>query len=112
MRAPATPYVGGVCIKHGIIVSLAIFRECLYDVSVRRVAIRLEGADDHPEAAVRHDGPFQRRLSLQPHDDFILAIDIAWTVRDDGTRNLRDIEHSLASFLYEQFVQADRKSVV
>ena len=48
---------------------------------------------------------FERRLGLKTDDDFILAIDVAGSVRGDGTWNLGDIEHPFPALLHEQFLQ-------
>ena len=58
-----------------------------------------------PEAAVRHDGPLERRVGLQADDDLVLAVDVAGRVGGDRAGNLRDVEHALLALLDEQFVQ-------
>ena len=105
MRAATAPYVRGVGIEDSLIVSLAVFGEALDDVGVGLVAIGLERVDDHPEAAIRHDGALERRLGLKTDDDFVLLVDIARIMRGDRTWNLRDVENSLFSFFQKEFIQ-------
>ena len=49
--------------------------------------------------------PLERRFGLKTHDDFILAIDVAWAMRGDGTWNLRNVEHAFLSLFHKEFVQ-------
>src|SRR5262245_65211059 len=82
-----------------------ILGEDLDYMGIGLVAVGFEGAGHHPEAAIRHDGALQRRLGLKTHDDFILTIDVAGSVRGDGTWNLGYIEDPFLALLHEQFVQ-------
>ena len=84
---------------------LSILGECLDDVWVGLVAIGLERVDDQAEAAVRHDGAFERRIGLQADDDFVVTVDVAGRVGGDGTRDRGDVEHSLFSLLDEQLLE-------
>ena len=70
------------------------------------VSVGLQGIHNHAKSATRHDGPFSRSLSLKTHDDFVLAINVAWAMSGDGTWNLGDVEHSLLPLFHEEFVQA------
>ena len=77
VRAAAAPHVGRVGVEDAVVVRLAILGEGLDDVRVGLVAVGLERGGDHPEAAVRHDRALERRLGLQPDDDFVVAVDVA-----------------------------------
>ena len=102
VRAAAATDVRGVGVEDGVVVRLAILRERLDDVRIGLVAVGLERAGHHPEAAVRHDRALQRRLGLQTDDDLVLAIDVARRMRRDRAGNLRDVEHAFLAFLDEQ----------
>ena len=105
VRAAASPDVGRVGVEDRVVVRLAVLGECLDDVRIGLVAVRLERVGDHPEAAVRHDRALQRRVGLQTDDDLVLAVDVAGRVGGDGAGNLRDVEHALLPLLDEQLVE-------
>ena len=102
VRAAAAPHVGRIGVEDAVVVRLAILREGLDDVRVGLVAVRLQRGGDHPEAAVGHDRALERRVGLQPDDDFVLAVDVARRMGGDGAWNLGDVEHALAALLDEQ----------
>jgi hypothetical protein len=106
VRTAARPNIGGVGVEHALVVRLAILRERLNDVRVRLVAVGLQGAEHHAEAAVGHDRPLERRFGLKPDDDLVVLIDVAGGVCRDRTGYLRDVEYALLAFLNEQFVQS------
>jgi hypothetical protein len=64
-------------------VCLSILREGFDYIRIGFVAVRLQGVEDHAEAAVGHDCAFERRIGLQPDNYFVLAIDIAGRVGGD-----------------------------
>ncbi len=102
VRAAAAPDVGGVGVEDAVVVGLAVLGKGLDDVGIGLVAVGLERAGDHAEAAVRHDRALERRIGLQADDDLVVAVDVAGRVRGDGARNLRDIEHAFLALLDEQ----------
>ena len=106
VRTAAASDIGSVGIEDPFVVRLAIFCECFDHGGIRLVAIGLESIDDHAEAAVGHDGPFERSLCLQTDDDLVFPIDVARCVRGDRAGNLRDVEHSFFALLDKEFVQA------
>src|SRR6185436_4686504 len=69
------------------------------------VAIRLESGRHHPPAAVGHDRALERRLGLQPDDDFVFLVDVAWRVSRNRTGNLRHVEHALLALLDEELLK-------
>jgi len=105
VRLATAPDVVGIGVEHAVVVGPAIFAEDLHDARVRLPAVRLQRGDDHPEPAVRHDGPLQRRLRLEADDDLVFTIDIAGSVRRDGRWDLRHVEHAFATFLDEQILE-------
>src|SRR6185295_5016194 len=60
---------------------------------------------NHTQAAVGHDGPFERSVGLETHDYFIISINVARAMRGDGTRNQRDVEHTFLPLFYKELVQ-------
>ena len=102
VRTPALADVGGVGVEHAFVVRLPILGERLDDVRIRLVAVRLQRVQHHAEPAVRHDGALQRRLGLEPDDDFVVPVDVAGRMRRDRARDLRDVEHALLPLLDEQ----------
>ena len=99
------PDVGRVGVEHALVVRLAVLGEGLDDVRIRLVAVGLERAEHHPEAAVRHDRALERRVGLQADDDLVVPVDVAGRVGGDRARDLRDVEHALLALLDEQRLQ-------
>ena len=102
VRAAALADGRRIRVEHAFVVRLAIFREGLDDVGIGFVAVGLEGAGDHPEAAIRHDGAFERSVGLQANDDLAVPVDVAGCVRRNRTGNLGDVEDALLALLDEQ----------
>ncbi len=102
VRAPARADVGGVGVEHALVVRLPVLGERLHHVRIRRVAVRFQRAEHHAQPAVRHDRALERRIGLEPHDDFAIAVDVARPMCGDRTRDLRDVEHALLAFFDEQ----------
>jgi len=69
------------------------------------MSVSLESAQNHPKAAVWHDGALQGRLCLKPNDDFVLLINVAGAMRRNRAGNLRDVEHSFLALFDKQLVQ-------
>jgi hypothetical protein len=69
------------------------------------VSVGLQGIHNHAESAARHNGTSERSLSLKTHDDFVLAINVAWAMSGDGTWNLGDVKHTFLSLFHKKFVQ-------
>ncbi len=105
VRASALPDVRGVGVEHPFVVGLPVLRERLYDVGLGLVAVGLERAQDHPEAAVRHDRALERGLGLETDDDLVRTVDVPRTVRRDRAWNLGDVEHALLPLLEEELVE-------
>ena len=53
-----------VCIEHRLIVGLVVFREHLVEQGIRLVAVGGASLLGHPDAAIRHEGPFQGLVGL------------------------------------------------
>ena len=102
VRAAASPHVGRVGVEHGVVVGLAVLAEGLDDLRVGLVAVGLQRVDDEPQAAVGHDRALERRVGLQPDDDFVVPVDVARRVRRDRAGDLGDVEHALLALLDEQ----------
>ena len=101
VRTATLSDVVSVGVEYGIIVRFAIFREGFDDARVWFIAVNSKSVHNHAQPAIRHDCALQRRIGLQAHDDFVLAVDIARTVRCDGARNLGDVEYAFLSFLHK-----------
>ena len=68
---------GGIRVEDALVVRLPVLGERLHHVRVGLVAVGLEGAEHHPETAVRHDGALERGLGLEPDDDLVVLVDVA-----------------------------------
>ena len=88
VRTPAFADVRGVGVEHAVVVSSPVLGERFHDVRVRLVAVRFQRGQHHPEPPVGHDGALQRRLGLEPDDDFEVAVDVARRMRGDRARHL------------------------
>jgi len=105
VRAAAAPDVLGIGVEHGLVVGLAILGERLHDVGIGGVAVCLQRAEHHAQAAVGHDRPLERRLGLQADDDLVLLVDVAGRVGGDRAGSLRDVEDALPPLLHEEVGQ-------
>src|SRR5262245_24180096 len=72
---------------------------------IELIPINLERIRNHAEAAIRHNGALEGRFGLKADNDFVLAIDIARTVRGNGAWNLRDVEHTFLALFHKELVQ-------
>src|SRR5580765_1210359 len=106
MRTATVANISGVCVKDSFVVSLPIFRKRLHNRRIWFKVVSFEGINDHAHSAVGHDGTFKRRVRLQTDNDFVLAVDVPWGMRGDGTGYLRNVQHALLAFLHEQLLQA------
>ena len=102
VRAAALADVRGVGVEDAFVVGLPVFREGQDDVRVGLVAVGLERAEHHAEAAVRHDRALERGLGLEADHDLVRPVDVARPVGGDRARHLRDVEDALLPLLYEQ----------
>ena len=102
VRAAAFADISRIRVEHRVVVRLAILREGLDDVGIGFVAVGLQRAGDQPEAAIRHDGAFERGVGLQPNDDLVVFVDVAGRMGGDRTGSLGDVEHALLALLDEQ----------
>src|SRR5262245_3666497 len=69
------------------------------------VPVSLERVKDQTETAVRHDGAFERRISLQTDNQLVITIYISGSMSSDRAGNLRDVEHALATLFDHELTQ-------
>ncbi len=94
--------LGGVGVEDTGVVGLAVLREDLLQFRGDRVAVRLQGAGDHPPAAVGHDRALERGVGLEADDQFPVTVDVAGGVRGDRRRDVvGDVEDALTALLRE-----------
>ena len=76
--------VRGIDVKYALVVGFAVFGEGFGDLLVQRGFVDAAGIHDHLDAAVGHDGAFQRLIGLQADDDFEVFVDVARCVAVDA----------------------------
>ena len=76
--------VRGIDVKYALVVGFAVFGEGFGDLLVQRGFVDAAGIHDHLDAAVGHDGAFQRLIGLQADDDFKVFVDVARGVAVDA----------------------------
>ena len=80
--------VRGVHIEHALVVGFTVFGEGFFHLLVERGVVDLAGIHDHLDAAIGHDGAFQRFIGLQTDDDFKVFVDIARCVAVDAGNDI------------------------
>src|SRR5262249_9637415 len=76
--------LGGIA--PALVGGLPLFREGLVHLGVGLELGRLQARLDHAQAAVGKDRPLERLIGLQPDNDFVVTVDIAGLVRQQGRR--------------------------
>ena len=71
-------------VEHAVIVRFPIFRESLVHSRIRLEARCLQAGLDHAQAAEREDRPLEGLVGLKTYDDFVVAIDIAGLMGQQG----------------------------
>ncbi len=82
-RAAGGPDLRGVGVEDAVVVGLPVFGEDLLHLRVELVAVGGQAVLHHPQPALGHDRPLERRVGLQPHDQLAVAVDVAGGVRGD-----------------------------
>ena len=75
MTGSANPF--GISVKYTLIMGFTVFMELLFDIGVEGIAVLFEAGLCHPKTAVQVDNPFERCISLQADDHFVVLVDIA-----------------------------------
>ena len=81
--------IGGVNVKHALVMGFAVFGEGFLHFGIQRAFVDFAGIHHHFQAAVRHNGAFERLIGLQADDGFQIFIDIAGGVGVDAGHDLR-----------------------
>ena len=105
VRRPRLADVRRIGVEHAVVVGLAVLGEDFAQERIGLVAVGFEAVCHHAPAAERHDRPLERRLGLQPDDQFVRLVDVAGRVRQDAGRHLRDVEDAFFPLLHEQRLQ-------
>ena len=85
-------HFSGVGIEHGLVVGLVVFGEDLVELGVHFVPVGFRRFFRHFDAAVGHEGPFQRLVGLEAHHLFQILhgfIDVAGAVRRQAGNHFR-----------------------
>ena len=106
VAVPGQFHGGRVDVEDSVVVGFAVLREDRLQLRGHRVTVGCQAGGDHAPAAEGHDGPLERGIRLQAHDDLVLAVDVAGRVGGDrGGGGRVDVVDAAGLFHREQGAQ-------